>query len=131
MFPLNLCLHQPALQVRYDKRTGALQPTELGRIASHYYITFSTLATFNEHLRPTMGDIELLRLFSLADEFKYMVVREEEKLELAKLIDRVPIPVKESIEEPSAKINVLLQVRGIGDGSRASRDSGLQRQPEA
>ncbi|MEE6509945.1 hypothetical protein FKM82_028521, partial [Ascaphus truei] len=33
----------------------------------------------------------------------------EEKLELQKLLERVPIPVKESIEEPSAKINVLLQ----------------------
>lgn len=41
-----------------------------------------------------------------------MIVREEEKLELAKLIDRVPVPVKESLDEPSAKINVLLQVRG-------------------
>ena len=30
-------------------------------------------------------------------------------MELAKLLDRVPIPVKESLEEPSAKINVLLQ----------------------
>jgi pre-mRNA-splicing helicase BRR2 len=40
-----------------------------------------------------------------------MIVREEEKLELAKLIDRVPIPVKESLDEPAAKINVLLQVR--------------------
>ncbi|CAI8023511.1 U5 small nuclear ribonucleoprotein 200 kDa helicase [Geodia barretti] len=34
---------------------------------------------------------------------------QEEKMELAKLLDRVPIPVKESMEEPSAKINVLLQ----------------------
>lgn len=25
------------------------------------------------------------------------------------LLDRVPIPIKESIEEPSAKVNVLLQ----------------------
>jgi pre-mRNA-splicing helicase BRR2 len=30
-------------------------------------------------------------------------------MELAKLLDRVPIPVKESQEEPSAKINVLLE----------------------
>lgn len=95
--------------IKYDRRTGAFQATDLGRIASYYYITFNTLATFNEHLRPTMGDIELLRLFSLSDEFRFMVVREEEKMELAKLMERVPIPVKESIEEPTAKINVLLQ----------------------
>jgi pre-mRNA-splicing helicase BRR2 len=45
----------------------------------------------------------------LSQEFKFVTVREEEKMELAKLLDRVPIPVKESQEEPSAKINVLLQ----------------------
>ena len=48
---------------KYDRRTGNFQATDLGRIASYYYITYNTLATFNEHLRPTMGDIELLRLF--------------------------------------------------------------------
>ena len=63
---------------------------------------------FNEHLKPTMGEVELLRLFSLAEEFKNMVVRDEEKLELAKLIERVPIPIKDSVEEPTSKINVLL-----------------------
>ena len=95
--------------VKYDRRSGALQSTDLGRIASHYYVSIDTIAAFNEHLRPTMGDIELMRLFTQAEEFKYMVVREEEKLELAKLIDRVPIPIKEGLDEPAAKINVLLQ----------------------
>ena len=38
-----------------------------------------------------------------------ITVREEEKLELAKLAAKVPIPVKESPSEPSAKINILLQ----------------------
>jgi pre-mRNA-splicing helicase BRR2 len=28
---------------------------------------------------------------------------------MQKLMERVPIPIKESIEEPSAKVNVLLQ----------------------
>ncbi|PSC69011.1 U5 small nuclear ribonucleo 200 kDa helicase-like [Micractinium conductrix] len=95
--------------VKYDRRSGALQPTDLGRIASQYYVSYRTISSFNDHLKPTMGEIELLRLFALADEFKYMIVREEEKLELAKLIERVPIPVKESLDEPTAKINVLLQ----------------------
>lgn len=45
----------------------------------------------------------------MSGEFKNITVREEEKLELQKLMERVPIPIKESIEEPSAKVNVLLQ----------------------
>lgn len=83
--------------------------TALGRVASHYYVSHASISTFNEHLKSTMTDIEIFRLFSLSHEFRYMVVREEEKIELQRLIERVPIPVKESIEEPTAKVNVLLQ----------------------
>ncbi|KAG6435879.1 hypothetical protein SASPL_100760 [Salvia splendens] len=95
--------------VKYDRKSGYFQVTDLGRIASYYYITHGTISTYNEHLKPTMGDIELCRLFSLSEEFKYVSVRQDEKMELVKLLDRVPIPIKESLEEPSAKINVLLQ----------------------
>lgn len=95
--------------VKYDRKSGYFQVTDLGRIASYYYITHGTISTYNEHLKPTMGDIELCRLFSLSEEFKYVTVRQDEKMELAKLLDRVPIPIKESLEEPSAKINVVLQ----------------------
>ena len=53
--------------------------------------------------------IDLLRLFSLSGEFTQITVRQEEKLELSKLAAKVPIPVKESPSEPSAKVNILLQ----------------------
>ena len=95
--------------IRYDKRGGGLQATDLGRIASQYYVSHGTVKAFHEHLKPQMGDIELCRLFSLAEEFKFVTVRQEEKIELATLAERVPIPVKESIEESTAKINILLQ----------------------
>ena len=52
--------------VKYDRKTGRFQVTELGRIASHFYITH----------------IELFRVFALSDEFKYIPVREEEKLQI-------------------------------------------------
>ncbi|EON62048.1 hypothetical protein W97_01267 [Coniosporium apollinis CBS 100218] len=95
--------------VKYDKRSGKLQHTELGRVASHYYITHNSMLTYNLHIQPSISTIELFRVFALSDEFKYIPVRQDEKLELAKLLGRVPIPVKESIDEPHAKINVLLQ----------------------
>lgn len=95
--------------IKYDKKSGRFQVTELGRIASHYYVTHQSMSTYNQHLRPMMSHIELFRVFALSDEFKYIPVREEEKMELAKLLERVPVPVKESLEEPTAKINVLLQ----------------------
>ncbi|CAK9111167.1 unnamed protein product [Durusdinium trenchii] len=95
--------------IKYDKRTGQVQVTALGRVASHYYIQHPSIATYNDHLRPMMSDIELLRLFSLSHEFKYIPVREEEKVEMQKLVERVPVPVKGSTDEPSSKVNVLLQ----------------------
>lgn len=95
--------------IRYERKSGHFQPTELGRIASHYYCNYETMQCYNQLLKPTLSEIELFRVFSLSAEFKNITVREEEKLELHKLMERVPIPIKESIEESSAKINVLLQ----------------------
>ncbi|XP_075988982.1 U5 small nuclear ribonucleoprotein l(3)72Ab [Anticarsia gemmatalis] len=95
--------------IKYERKSGHFQPTELGRIASHFYCTYETMQCYNQLLKPTLCEIELFRVFSLSAEFKHIAVREEEKLELCKLMERVPIPIKESIEEPSAKINVLLQ----------------------
>ncbi len=94
---------------KYDEKTGKLQATDLGRIASHYYITHGSMDTYNTLIQPSITTVELFRVFALSAEFKYIPVRQEEKLELSKLIGRVPIPVKETIEEPHAKINVLLQ----------------------
>ncbi|KAK9439345.1 Sec63 domain protein [Metarhizium brunneum] len=95
--------------IKYDEKSGKLQSTELGRIASHYYITSTSMDTYNNLIQPSITTIELFRVFALSAEFKYIPVRQDEKLELAKLMVRVPVPVKESIEEPHAKINVLLQ----------------------
>lgn len=95
--------------IRYDRNTGVFQSTDLGRIASHYYVTYSSMAVYNKHLKPNLNMIDLFRVFALSNEFKLIPVRQEEKLELAKLLERVPIPVKEGVDEPVSKVNVLLQ----------------------
>uniref|UniRef100_A0A672R3M5 Activating signal cointegrator 1 complex subunit 3 n=1 Tax=Sinocyclocheilus grahami TaxID=75366 RepID=A0A672R3M5_SINGR len=78
--------------VKYDKRSGNFQVTDLGRIASHFYITHESIMTYNQLLKPTLSEIELFRVFSLSSEFRNITVREE------------------SIEEPSAKICSLMIV---------------------
>ncbi|XP_074602133.1 U5 small nuclear ribonucleoprotein l(3)72Ab [Brevipalpus obovatus] len=95
--------------IKFERRSGYFQGTELGRIASHYYCTHQSMATYNNLLKPYLSEIELFRVFSQSGEFRNITIRDEEKIELQKLMERVPIPVKESIEEPSAKVNVLLQ----------------------
>jgi pre-mRNA-splicing helicase BRR2 len=90
-------------------RVGFFEVADLGRIASYYNITHKTIFMYNERLKSTMEDKELCQLFSLSEEFKNVTVRQDEMTELTKLLDCVPIPIKESLKEPSAKINVLLQ----------------------
>lgn len=94
--------------LKYDRKTGGLVSTQLGKIASHYYIKYPSIAIYNEHLKANMGMIELLRVFSLSSEFKFIPIREEEKQELLKLMENVPIPIKGSQEDTATKVNVLL-----------------------
>lgn len=54
--------------IKYDRKSGHFQVTELGRIASHYYCTHETMQTFNQLLKPTLTEIELFRVFSLSGE---------------------------------------------------------------
>ena len=95
--------------LKYDRKTGSFMTTDLARVASHYYCTHQTMLTYNQLLKPNLSEIELFRVFSLSGEFRHISIREEEKLELNKLMERVPIPIKESIDEPTAKVNILLQ----------------------
>lgn len=50
--------------------------TDLGRIASHFYITHDSIQTYNQLLKPTLSEIELFRVFSLSSEFRNITVRE-------------------------------------------------------
>lgn len=62
--------------IKFDKKSGIFQLTELGRIASYYYCTNDTIQTYNQLLKPTLSEIELFRVFSLSGEFKHITVRE-------------------------------------------------------
>ena len=86
--------------LKYDRKSGNFHPTETARIASHFYCTHQSMSTYNQLLKPNLSEIELFRVFSLSSEFRHITIREEEKLELNKLLERVPIPIKESVEEP-------------------------------
>jgi len=68
--------------IRYVSSTGRVHSTELGRIASNYYMSYRTISEFNEKLREDMFDEELLNLFALSNEFQNMKVYQEEKPEL-------------------------------------------------
>ena len=95
--------------ISYERKTGAVTSTFLGKISSFYYIKHASMAIYNTNLKSNCGLIELLRVFAMSIEFKYLVVREEEKNELKKLVETVPVPIKGAIEEVTTKISALLQ----------------------
>lgn len=93
----------------YNPETGAIKSTELGRIASYYYINYNTINMYNQKLKPWLSEVDLLKIFSGSGEFRFIPVRQEEKLEISKLIERCPYPVKGTPTDPLVKVNLLLQ----------------------
>jgi pre-mRNA-splicing helicase BRR2 len=48
--------------IKYKRSLGRFTSTELGRIASHYYVTHNSMTVYNQHLHPTMSTLELFRV---------------------------------------------------------------------
>jgi pre-mRNA-splicing helicase BRR2 len=55
--------------IKYERKTGLLTSTAIGKVASHYYIKHNSMSIYNENLKPHMNLIDLFRLFSLSKEF--------------------------------------------------------------
>lgn len=98
-----------AQMVDYDEVLGTVAPTELGKIASHYYINHDSMHMYHTRMRPWFSEMDVLRVFAQSEEFRHVPVRQEEKMEVSRLMERCPYPVKESAHEGIAKVNVLLQ----------------------
>lgn len=102
--------------VRFNPATGALDPTELGRIASHFYLSLGTVRLFEEsddkserRLGPLATDAELLGALACSAEFENLKLREEEADELLELLHACPLKVKGGLDGPGGKQSVLLQ----------------------
>lgn len=64
-----------AEMIRYNADVeGILDPTHLGRIASHYYIQHETIVHFSEGLRANMDFGHIFELLSNANEFSQLRV---------------------------------------------------------
>ncbi|GFS27347.1 U5 small nuclear ribonucleoprotein 200 kDa helicase [Elysia marginata] len=102
--------------LKYDRKTGNLQVTELGRISSHYYITHESMATYNQLLKPTLSEIELFRVFSLSSEFKYLTVREFRKIpeQVIKKIEKKNFPFERLYDLNHNEIGELLRLPRMG-----------------
>ncbi|KMQ96180.1 activating signal cointegrator 1 complex subunit 3 [Lasius niger] len=98
-----------AQMIRYDMRTGNLSATDLGRIASHYYLKYDTIEIFNELQKLIMTEAEILAMVTRAQEFNQLKVREDEMKELDVLMGQCEIVPQGGVENVHGKVNILLQ----------------------
>ncbi|QDZ24777.1 Sec63 domain-containing protein [Chloropicon primus] len=102
-------LHECKMTV-FDQKSGNFYITELGRIASLYYLKHSSVSLYNEKLHPHMSEADVIEMISQSAEFENISVREDEVDELSDLMtDGCPIDVRGGPENAHGKINILLQ----------------------
>ncbi|KMS97778.1 hypothetical protein BVRB_5g123420 [Beta vulgaris subsp. vulgaris] len=99
-----------AKMMRFDEKSGNFYCTELGRIASHFYIQYSSVETYNEMLRRHMSDSEVIDMVAHSSEFENIVVREEEQMELEALARECPLEIKGGPSSKHGKISILIQL---------------------
>jgi pre-mRNA-splicing helicase BRR2 len=50
----------------YDRKSGSVTSTFIGKISSFYYIKHASMAIYNTNLKSNCGLIELLRVFAMS-----------------------------------------------------------------
>lgn len=63
-----------AMMIRFDPRSGNIGVTDLGRIASHYYIKHGTIEAFNAMLTAHLSEAEALHVLCSSAEFDTLKV---------------------------------------------------------
>ncbi|SPJ08848.1 pre-mRNA-splicing helicase BRR2, putative [Plasmodium sp. DRC-Itaito] len=96
--------------IKYNRKLNTVSSTYIGKISSYYYVDYKSVDIYNKKLNKYTNEIDLLKIFTMSDEFKNIYIRDEDKSELSVIIEKLPIPVKESIDNPYTKINILLQL---------------------
>ncbi|KAJ7507670.1 Sec63 Brl domain-containing protein [Mycena galericulata] len=93
----------------FDRASGDLTVTDLGRIAAKYYIRYTSIEIFNKEFRQRMSEADVLAMLSMSTEFDQIQVRESEVKELEQLMEIIPCDVKGGTDTSQGKVNILLQ----------------------
>ncbi|XP_075100776.1 DExH-box ATP-dependent RNA helicase DExH14 [Nicotiana tabacum] len=100
-----------AKMMRFDEKSGNFYCTELGRIASHFYIQYTSVETYNEMLTRHMNESELISMVARSSEFENIVVRDEEQNELEMLARTYcQLEVKGGPSNKYGKVSILIQL---------------------
>lgn len=97
--------------VRFDQAAGHLYMTDLGRIASHFYIKHESIVVINGALQARMKYEDLFCMMAKCAEFESLKVRDEEVPDLENLLrDHCPLDIREELTSREGKVQVLMQV---------------------
>ncbi|KAJ9082208.1 putative steryl acetyl hydrolase mug81 [Entomophthora muscae] len=101
---------QDSQMIVFDEATGFLTPKDLGRIASNYYLSANSVDIMNNKMRARMAEADAFAMVSCSKEFENLKVRDEENAELHKMLNEAcACPIKDGINSPADKVNVLIQ----------------------
>lgn len=99
-----------ARMIRFDEQNGFMHSTDLGRIASHFYIKYDTVEVINEKFGTVMTEGDIFSLVANAQEFDQIKVREDEMEELDRLVhEGCEMVVPGGKENTHGKVNILMQ----------------------
>jgi pre-mRNA-splicing helicase BRR2 len=93
-----------------DDDEDLIKGSNLGMVASYYYISYVTVETFNASIKETTKLKGVLEIVSSANEFESIPIRHHEDTILSRIYDRVPVKVaKADYSSPYFKTYLLLQ----------------------
>ncbi|KAJ8934565.1 hypothetical protein NQ318_017264 [Aromia moschata] len=95
--------------IRFDTTLGELRPTNFGRIASFYYISYKTMELFYERFDRHISESGLIQLISEASEFAQIQVRMDEIHELDRLRECNEYDINLDFTSHVAKVIILIQ----------------------
>ena len=95
--------------IRFDSVNEILYSTDIGRVASHYYIQCLSMEQYNMKLMLNMSDSEIIHLIASSTEFEQIKLRDDECNELDELVQQYcPIKIND-LHSTTGKVNLLLQ----------------------
>lgn len=118
MIPCKLC-YRNLRDKKNIFRNEYLSPTDIGRIASNFYVTYETIemlnaedAENNAKFGPIITDDVIIALVSKSSEFTQIKVREDEMMDIDELKSTgAMLPIRGGgVTMTAGKVNLLIQV---------------------
>jgi antiviral helicase SLH1 len=95
---------QKTQMIIFDERTERLAPKDIGRIASNFYILNTSIEIFNNIMKPTATEADVLDMISLSAEFDNIQIRDSDAIELDRLRERCPCQIPKAKKKSNVKV---------------------------